>query len=556
MPVRTYTAGTLPMAKKTVAGQPFQGRALGRYANGEVFTSRPTMTPGVWSNYVGSIYDTAGTVVSPSASTPGFQRITESIDTTKVYVSSISGDDTRDGLTPETSVRSFVVGRNKLRSGFPDHLLIERGSELIINLSQDDFISGRSVSEPMVYGVYGSGARPVIKGEDVHIIYGFKTFIQFVGFEFYAHKLDPFSPTYNPHRFEVTGPNDHANLSFYGGHENIRFDDCVFNYCEVVAQLPSTATVSGPYYFNRCIFKNTYVNSSGFSQLSRPSGMFISYITGMYLNECVLDHNGWNEYVAGAGANMFNHNIYWQYYNDGDFMELTNCILSNASAHGMQMRAGGLSENCFVARCAIGITMGHGRHGPDGKYKGGVRVHSYNNVISEARTMRVGPAHCLGPSLCTSALWGYDIVINDPVYDAANPEHSNWDGTPSDYQVHNNIASMRAPASVDPEQANGVNVNALRFMINDGDTRMVHSGNVAYKFDTETQGTTAGYLDPDRTAGTFHQTLVGPTGSTEDWIETCAQRLFRNWDNNYSAVGVNDYIRAGFGMTRIAYTWP
>jgi hypothetical protein len=76
----------------------------------------------------------------------GWTKFTASPDTQKVYVSSTSGNDQNDGLSPATPKRTLAAGVALMRHGYPDWLLLERGDVWHESLGQWRK-SGRSQSE-------------------------------------------------------------------------------------------------------------------------------------------------------------------------------------------------------------------------------------------------------------------------------------------------------------------------------------------------------------------------------------------------------------------------
>ena len=84
------------------------------------------------------------------------------------------GKDTNNGLTPGSAVATFAKAKSLVRSGYPDWILIKRGTthnQAITNWN----LSGRSAAEPLVIGSYGdpAAARPkFVTGSAVH---GFST---------------------------------------------------------------------------------------------------------------------------------------------------------------------------------------------------------------------------------------------------------------------------------------------------------------------------------------------------------------------------------------------
>ena len=71
----------------------------------------------------------------------------------KAYYISNDGDDTNDGLTPETAMKTFLAVKGKVKSG--DIILFRRG---------DIFRGQMSMIEGVSFGAYGSGIKPRIYG--------------------------------------------------------------------------------------------------------------------------------------------------------------------------------------------------------------------------------------------------------------------------------------------------------------------------------------------------------------------------------------------------------
>jgi hypothetical protein len=58
------------------------------------------------------------------------------------------------------------------------------------------------------------------------------------------------------------------------------------------------------------------------------------------------------------------------------------------------------------------------------------------------------------------------------------------------------------------------------------------------------------YPDPDRTIETYSES-VGGGGTQEGIIARCLLQQLTTWDENYTAVSILNYFRAGFGMAPI-----
>src|SRR5690606_4293443 len=209
-----------------------------------------------------------------------------------------------------------------------------------------------------------------------------------------------------------------------GGNEDLLFEDNKFTLTEVVIQIWDGAPPKN-IAFRRNIWTGAYYNQSSFNRNKRPSNIYADGVDGLVMEDNVFDYGGWHKTVAGAGANMFNHNIYVQHSTIGKNLILRNNIITRASSHGAQLRSGGLAEDNFFGRNAIGLLIAHA----DKPTTAGTRVHAVNNVVSEGHTMIKGNKPCSGAALCTPALWGIEFGVNGD----------------ADYQAHGNIVSGLSP---------------------------------------------------------------------------------------------------------------
>ena len=75
-----------------------------------------------------SFLNAVGTSLYGALNNGGWTIFTESVDTRKIFVSSTEGDDTNDGLTELAPKQTIIAGKALLRAGFPDWLLLRRGT--------------------------------------------------------------------------------------------------------------------------------------------------------------------------------------------------------------------------------------------------------------------------------------------------------------------------------------------------------------------------------------------------------------------------------------------
>src|SRR5205814_9152174 len=103
----------------------------------------------------------------------------------------------------------------------------------------------------------------------------------------------------------------------------------------------------------------------------KAQGLYASKINGLTVDGNVFDHNGWNEAVAGATANVFGHSMYL--YESTSNVVVRNNIIANSASHGIQARGGGLVENNLFLKNPIGALLGNGAHVRAGGVTGSVR---------------------------------------------------------------------------------------------------------------------------------------------------------------------------------------
>src|SRR5205823_6751454 len=76
---------------------------------------------------------------------------------------------------------------------------------------------------------------------------------------------------------------------------------------------------------------------------TKAQGLYASQVDGLLLDGNLFDHNGWNEEIAGAGANIYGHDIYlWQSTKN---VTVQNNIIARGASHGIQARGGAILNN-------------------------------------------------------------------------------------------------------------------------------------------------------------------------------------------------------------------
>jgi hypothetical protein len=453
-------------------------------------------------------------VVSETAS--GFTVFKPSADSKVIYVSSSTGNDKNTCLSEAAPCKTIGAGFEKMRNGYPDHLYLKRGDvwrgERFVN-----FHSGRSADEPAVIAYYGnSGPRPRIENSQtaVHVFKNPIKNFHFIGLEFYAYKMDV-------KHAEFTGTNP-ADVILLGANENILFEDNKFINLEMVVHgtdkgNPANVTL------RRNIWTGAYYSNSSYDNKTRPSNIYADNVSGLTIEENVFDFGGWHPSAPGAGANMYNHNIYVQVGTDGNKLLLKNNIITRGSSHGAQLRGGGLAVDNFFGRNAIGLMLGYWDPIPTG-----VRAHAFNNVITEGTVMTRGDKACSGGNLCTGAIWGLEFSAMG---------YADWRG-------EGNIISGFNDAYEWKSKLPGIGRVAIHRHKDQASTVQLKN-NLTYKWSNDNEGTDQKYVDPGRTLGSYNQYLGGKN-SFEDFMDVVTKRGVGTWDVRYTAAEINRYIRAGY----------
>jgi hypothetical protein len=435
----------------------------------------------------------------------GWTILEPSEDSRLVYVSSSDGDDTNDGLTPETAKATIDAGAVLIRDGFPDWLMLKRGDTFgQPNLGR--WKNGRSADEPLVVTAYGEeGPRPVIKLTNDFVNWSAqpRNHTAYVGLDFYRSISDPDSE-------DFTDTSCSTALGFFSGDnsaENILVEDCRFRYCWLVSQGQNDGPFISNVVIRRNIIRDTWVHGSTETEAFRIQGMFVRGTMGFVFEENLMDHNGWNAGIPDANANQYNHNLYIQRTNGGGILVRGN-IISRAAAHGVQLRSGGDAVmNAFVGN-AIGMNLGYST---PPAYPA-AQTTANDNVFTDGRPQVPNDSD----GVQTGAIWGL------------------WKQEIENVSVNDNIV-----ANLKDDRGN--NMKPYQSMsANDFGT-----GNIGWNWDRNNEPESdPGWLDPDRNADSFAQTL-----GLADWdafIDAAAERGPGEMPFDLTAYAYVNYIREGF----------
>lgn len=461
------------------------------------------------------------TLMSVAINAQGWTDIGASADTRTIYVSSSTGADTNNGLSTGAAVKTIAAAQKLVRSGYADWILLKKGD--VFRESLFWRLNGRSASEPMVLGSYGSGARPSIRppaGQD-----GIQMFpstsvnnVAILGIDLYDESRDPANGS--PSTATTTG------IFALGNVNNLLIEDSsirFFNNNLVVEQFdvnhPSNLQV------RRSILADAY------SVSAHAQGAYLDGINGILLEENLFDHNGYNDAVSGADKTMYNHNVYMQSNNTGT-ITVRNNISTRASSHGMQARSGGTITGNIADGNAIGILVGGG----DSPAAGGVVANLSDNVVLES-----------GDFGDNYRGWAFDVTnLNTGVISGNIAAHERSAGT----NGHG--------IDIDKPYSGATLTNNIVFdwqnplVLNDAGPYVTQSNNQL----TGLGGANPlGYADPNRTLASYNATLGGAS-TLDAFVARARQQSRDNWSDAYTASAANAYIRAGFNISAGDSTAP
>ncbi len=282
----------------------------------------------------------------------GWTALTPHPTTHVIYVSSSAGDDATgrvydlsdpadadligpDPQHPAGPVQAFATpgaAYDLMRDGYPDWMLLKRGDEWTIT----GHTFGRNLWKK-------SGQGPGL-GRMLVSSYGDDSLDRpFLHTDPTKHGIFSVTNTWNPESVSHIGfvglhlePNGRrvdqnpTGIRWLAAGSDILFEDmAVIGYKEC-------AFSSGPKQdlaLRRCIIADNW-STEGHSQ-----GIFVKEVDGLLVEECIFDHNGWNETIADADRSTYNHNMYLSTTNRG--VVVRNNISVRASATGCQARSGG-----------------------------------------------------------------------------------------------------------------------------------------------------------------------------------------------------------------------
>jgi hypothetical protein len=306
-------------------------------------------------------------------------------------------------------------------------------------------------------------------------------------------------------------------------------------------------------------------------------GLYAYAVDGLLIEENAFDHNGWNEQVPGAGADVFSHNVYID--NDNTGVVVRGNVIANASSHGMQLRPGGTVVNNLFVRNSIALSVGGG----DNPEPGGVTADVRGNVILDGKDIdAVQPrgwgmwfaniaSGCVRRNVIahntrgnqpyaitldgdhrggsTASIGVHDLVIEENVLfdwggsilvdgDAAQVTGVEFRGN----DVQEFAGSQPLVVHADPASAASVGWKGNRLH-----TRLARADTWRPDGHADRPGPSVRYPDPGRSLASYSRSL-GSAGTDAELVAQFRAQSRANWRPELTAASVNHYLRGGFDL--------
>lgn len=441
-----------------------------------------------------------------------------------IYVSSSEGDDANDGRSPENPVASISRGRNLVRSGTGDWMLLKAGDEWH-RPGRFAPWSGASAERMAKMGVYGEGPRPVLRGGEFRAA-GNMTINHFaiVGIEFYNSGKDPNSPDYR------SFSTDTAIIWRCGG-ENILIEDTVVRFYRVGIAFEGRDDVIRDVALRRSIVTDQYSTGSG-----HANGVYFRDMRGLLIEDNVFDHNGWHATVSDSTRTIFNHNIYVQHYNTD--VVVRNNIVARGGASGAMIRAGGLVEDNLMYANPLNLVYGANNYPYPAQAKSGaVR----RNVIIDSDDIAADLRR--GTGILFSSV--RDVMIEENII--AHRENGSGSIRALNPQDESDGVTIRRN-HVWGWGGRDFNVDTSRHRNFSGVANVIDGHRFNGPYYDGSGATNIQYADPSRHIDSYVSDELGRNGGAETLLQIARERPRGHWNPAHAATPVIAHVRSGFNV--------
>ena len=483
-------ASTATLVNANTAQPTVESASLGTY----VVELRVTLENG------NSAADTASVLVLDNFPIMGevdnYTQVLPADDTRIIYVSNQGGDDSNDGLSPQSPVKTIQYGVSLLRDGFPDWLALKAGDTWETGIGGWRK-SGRSADEPMVITSYGIGEeRPLLRThDDMGLRFqgggGAPENVDYLvihGLHFFAASREPGSP-------DFTSVSADSGILWLRGTNGLLIEDNVFQFYKVGIILQE---VDG-FDIKNVLIKNNVIADSYGSPGAHSQGIYLESADNIRVERNVIDHAGWNENIEGADKTKFNHGIYVQTSNRK--IDIVDNIITRSSSHGVQLRPGGLMQGNVLVENAISLMLGGDEmNGEPGLIEDNVILHGSDIGSDEPRG------------------WGIDLTANIVSAD-----------------VRNNIIAHESSVAGDPRAISE-------------SPRSTETGNAVYNWGSQSQDASL-FADPSITILDLDQD-AGGNGTMDSFYANIRKKSLRDPSTHsgskYDVDHIKQFFKEGF----------
>lgn len=496
--------------------------------------------------------------------------------TDRIIYCSEDGDDGDDGSLANP-IETISEGLDRLRDGYADWLLLKKGDEFSGKITTNWRKSGRSVSQKMLIGSYGTGARPIIDCLD-DTCFGTNPINWPV--ETYAHValigLEITSSTFN-------GTTTQSGISILGECHDFLFEDLyIHNVCVGinVQGYPNDARHTG-IAVRGCMIEDCYFTAA---DGNNPLGMFVGNTDGILIEWNTFWNCGW---LSEASYTQFRHTLYVEQF----CTDATVRYNLAAGTDGLQKRAPGVLLGNVCSRMAMSFSIGNGDTVPaagindrvegnislEGEAPSGVAVIGLRFCNMSDGTIRL---NIIGPSRGTGsdhrAFWGQSqggsAQICKQVNFSNNIAHNfggpglYLDGNASQYDgivfVRNVFQNPTYQTLEDHGQIVQSGPDLDHTDINSRGNTFVPTPNFSHEVysdgyttlalwltqigDVGSSGTAVTYRRPQRTLGSYYLEMGGTDDHDAFMDHVIATQSKDTWSHALTAAAVAAYIRAGF----------
>lgn len=534
-------------------GNPNHGRILLKNPSGDINGNDPEPGYGLsWDQF-----KFAGLDPTERDPNSGFIPILLHSDTKRIYLAkypyshdgvTVFPSNSNDGLTPLTPKLDEYEAFRLIEPGRSNHLYLrsdENHNGYTYNIDdsgtgsskfRNALAHGESYQKPVVITWYGNaeGNRPRVRPPISLSRSSGHSYLWWDGIHFYSEEQDLNSPNFTGER---GGALQYLNV----GSSGVVIQDCEFTGAELKLQ-DQVGSGMHNYIIHRCIGHHIFVTSSSYSQEARPSFSYVSRVTGVHFTENVAKWSGWHPHVEGAGANQFNH---WLYFGETDASTrvddstVKRNIIFEPSAHAWQLRGGGTAEENIIVGASIGPSFGYmdRRNYEKGVVADGAIFHSFRNITLKMQSMYRTEDSCQN-GVCSRARWGHSNVFINP--NVSHVSDGDIIALVKDNAWDDNIGRL----------SQGYAIPEVNYGISDlspyPQYTMTITDRVTYHVDSSTQGDDLNLLDPTRDLGGYFSLLAETAVTDLQAVEFLASRPKSSWDTQYAPTTIHTWIYAGY----------